>query len=480
MTRAEAATRTETSPVPEITPSVHPGDALSSRDRLLWQLVALSLPIVFENLLNMFVGLTDTFLAGHLKQQTNAATAAVGTITYVLWLISLIAGAIGTGSTAIIARAVGARHRSLANSVCGQSIAAAALAGIMLAAVFFSFSQPLADLTGLSGEARTDALFYIKVLSLSLPFNMVMIAGASCLRGAGDTLSPAAAMIVVDGVNMLLSAGLSRGLWGLPQLGFRGIALGTVVAYTVGGVIVSIALFRGGWNGRCPLRLRVHRLRPHWLTLKRVLRIGLPSGLENLLTFSAQFTILYLINYLDKTNLMGSAHVVTIRVESLSYMASLAIATAAATLVGQSLGRRDPARATRATYIAFGLAAAVMAFWGVVFVCFGSELAGVLTTRPDAAALAGRCLFITAFAQIGFAALLVFGGALRGAGDTLVVMVINLASTIGLRLTAVLIVTLIFHKGLDAIWIVLSCELTIRGLLVYLRFRQGGWRHVKV
>jgi len=59
-------------------------------------------------------------------------------------------------------------------------------------------------------------------------------------------------------------------------------------------------------------------------------------------------------------------------------------------------------------------------------------------------------------------------------------MIINLASTIGLRLTAVLIVTLAFHKGLDAIWIVLSAELTIRGLLVYLRFRQGGWRHVKV
>jgi putative MATE family efflux protein len=480
MTRAEAVRTSQTTPVTQVTPVVPLGYAAVPRDRLLWQLVALSLPIVFENLLNMFVGLTDTFLAGHLKVNTQAATAAVGTITYVLWLMSLIAGAIGTGSTAIIARAVGARHRSLANSVCGQSIAAAALAGVAMAALFISCSRPLAGLTGLSGDARGYVLFYIKVLSLSLPFSMVMVAGASCLRGAGDTFSPAVAMIVVDLVNMVLSAGLSRGLWGFPEMGFRGIALGTVVAYTVGGIIVTIALFRGGWNGQCPLRLHLHRLRPHWLTIKRVLRIGLPSGLENLLTFAAQFTILYLINYLDKTNLMGSAHVVTIRVESLSYMASLAIATAAATLVGQSLGRKDPDRARRAAYIAFAMAAVVMAFWGVVFVCFGRRLAGVLIARPDAAALAGRCLFITAFAQIGFAAVLVFGGALRGAGDTLVVMIINLASTIGVRLAAVLIVTLAFGLGLDAIWIVLSCELTIRGLLVYLRFRQGGWRHVKV
>ena len=396
MTRAEAATANEIKPLTPVTAAVPFGEAPPPRDRLLWPLVALSLPIVFENLLNMFVGLTDTFLAGHLKKSTAAATAAVGTITYVLWLVTLIASAIGTGSTAIIARAVGARHRSLANSVCGQSIAAAALAGFTMTAVFVLFSQPLANLTGLSGDARAYALFYIKVLSLSLPFSMVMVAGASCLRGAGDTLAPAAAMIVVDIVNMLLSAGLSRGLWGLPEMGFQGIALGTVMAYTAGGVIVTFALFRGGWNGRGMLRLHLHRLRPHWLTIKRVLRIGLPSGLENLLTFAAQFTILYLINHLDKTNLMGSAHVVTIRVESLSYMASLAIATAAATLVGQSLGRRDPDRASRAAYVAFALAAVVMAFWGVIFICFGRRLAGILITRPDAAALAGRCLFITA------------------------------------------------------------------------------------
>jgi Na+-driven multidrug efflux pump len=167
-------------------------------------------------------------------------------------------------------------------------------------------------------------------------------------------------------------------------------------------------------------------------------------------------------------------------VESLSYMVSMAIATAVATLVGQSLGQRNSDRARRATYIAFALAAVVMAFWGLVFICFGRQLAGVLITRPEATALAGRCLFITAFAQIGFAAVFVFGAALRGAGDTMMVMIINLASTIGLRLTAVLIVTLVFHKGLDAIWIVLSSELNIRGLLVYLRFRQGGWRHVRV
>jgi len=116
----------------------------------------------------------------------------------------------------------------------------------------------------------------------------------------------------------------------------------------------------------------------------------------------------------------------------------------------------------------------------VAFLLFGPQMAGLLTADPRTVALAGRCLFITGFAQVGFAASIVFGGALRGAGDTVAVMAINLASTIGLRLVAVLLVTLWLGYGLAAVWVVLSAELTVRGVLMYLRFAQGGWKHVKV
>src|SRR2546425_6972858 len=97
---------------------------------LLAQLLWLALPILVEQLLSMGVGLTDVYLAGHLRTQAAAATAAVGSVSYILWLIGLIAGAIGTGSTALIARATGARHRSLANSVCGQTVIAAVVTGV--------------------------------------------------------------------------------------------------------------------------------------------------------------------------------------------------------------------------------------------------------------------------------------------------------------------------------------------------------------
>ena len=82
--------------------------------------------------------------------------------------------------------------------------------------------------------------------------------------------------------------------------------------------------------------------------------------------------------------------------------------------------------------------------------------------------------------QVGFAANLVFGGALRGAGDTFVVMCLNLATVFGLRFTGVMLVGLYFHLGLAAVWCVLAGELFTRGVVVYLRFLLGGWSRIEV
>jgi Na+-driven multidrug efflux pump len=272
------------------------------------------------------------------------------------------------------------------------------------------------------------------------------------------------------------SAALSRGWWGLPVLGFRGIAIGTVIAYLVGGVLLFVVLL----GGRGKLRLYTHRLRPHWLTLKRIFRIGIPIGTESLLAWIAQFLIIIVINRADPTNVMAAAHIIAVRVEALSYLVGYAVATAAATLVGQALGIRAENRARRAAYLSYAVGGGAMALGSLMFICLGRVLTGFMSDGKQIADLAAACLFVTAFAQPGFAAAMIFAGALRGAGDTFWVMLLNLASILCIRLPAALIVGWTLHLGLIAIWIVLATELNIRGLAVYLRFWQGGWKHVKV
>jgi Na+-driven multidrug efflux pump len=121
-----------------------------------------------------------------------------------------------------------------------------------------------------------------------------------------------------------------------------------------------------------------------------------------------------------------------------------------------------------------------MTFFGLVFIVFGRHLAGWMSADPHIAQLTARCLFITGFIQCFFAAAIVFGGALRGAGDTLAVMIINLASITLIRFAGVMIVGFYLRLGLGAIWFVLCADLTVRGLMMFLRFVHGGWKHVKV
>src|SRR4051794_1065183 len=198
MTRAEGASTETIAAAPlRVAPLARAAPPLFRQ--LLW----LALPILAEQLLHSVVGLTDVYLAGHLRRDAVAATAAIGSVAYILWLLGLIAGAIGTGSTALVARATGARHRSLANSVCGQTVTAAALTGLALAAFTVLFAPQVATVTGLKGQAFGFALYYVRALSISLPFSIFLLAANSCLRGAGDTVTPAVSVMIVDAVNML-------------------------------------------------------------------------------------------------------------------------------------------------------------------------------------------------------------------------------------------------------------------------------------
>ena len=458
------------------TPLVAPdeGDA-ASRGALVRALLVLAAPVLAEHALHILVGLTDTYLANHLDHSKAEATAAVGTVGYIFWFIGLFAGAIGTGSTAIIAREVGARHQRRANSVCGQSMLFAAILGVALAIFLWLAADPVITFTNLQGEARDFATSYLRMLTPAVPFLVLMFVANACLRGAGDTLTPAISMIVVDVLNIIFSCGLTWGLWGLPKMGFDGIAIGTMIAYIGGGVLqVAVLLI-----GRGGIKLHVHRLRPHLRDMKRIVRIGVPAGVTDAINWVANFGLLKVVNRTAPLNISAAAHINTVRIESISYMTGFAVAVAVSTMVGQSLGMKDPRRAQRIAYLAYAIGGGFMAFVGVMFILFAQYPAALLAGDPEVRDLTAKCLQITGFCQAGFAAAIIFGGALRGAGDTFAVMLITMVSILTLRLGGVWLLGY-YRQPLPVIWMLLAADLFVRGALVYGRFLHGGWKRIKV
>ncbi|MEW6755083.1 MAG: MATE family efflux transporter [Candidatus Latescibacterota bacterium] len=437
----------------------------------LGEVMRLALPAAGELLLSMAVGLVNTYLVGHLGA---ASLAAVGLASQWLMTATVLFSAVGTGATALIARLVGARDREGANRVLGQALVVAYATGLLATACLVLLAGPALTVMGAEEAAWEQGVAYLRIVSSAFMLAAVMFIGNACMRGAGDTRTPMAIMTVVNLLNVVVSWTLINGVAGLPALGVRGAALGELAGRAAGGLLVVVLLLQG----RAGLALRWADCRPDPVVMRRMLRVGLPAGFEQLvfrvgmLGFARAVAALGTAAY--------AAHQVALNAESLSFMPGFGFAVAATTLVGQGLGARDEGRAQRDGYTAFALSAVLMGAIGVVFVLFPRPLVAVFTDDPEVVALGAPPLRLIGLVQPFLAASMVFAGGLRGAGDTLAPMLINGGAVWILRLPLVLLFTQVLPWGLTGAWLAMAVDLMGRGTLVFLRFRGGRWKRAQV
>ncbi len=439
----------------------------------MWKMVlALAMWPMLEQLLGALIGTVDTILAGRMVP---AAMEAIGTSGYMLWLMGLLQGAVGVGSTAIIARHVARAEYSKADDALGQSMYLAFVWGLANAVLFWVTAPYLGLITSLEGDALAFCTLYLRYLALVAPCRAVIFIGAACLRGAGDTRSPFFVMLLVNVVNTLVSVVLVLGF----GVGFRGIAIGTMVAWVVGSVVMWGLLQRG----RGGIRLHLPNLKPQREMLGRLLRVGVPSLIENVGHWGGNLLVVVMVGYLAKLGLnespMGS-QIVGIRIEAFSFLLGFGFNIAAATIVGQYLGVGDVQSAKRATWVATGYTVAIMVSLGVLMMTIPATLTWVFTDQEPFLTDVPPLIFHAGWAQLGFAFFLVLSGALRGAGDTKTTMWMTYGSTFGVRLPLTWLVGIHLGYGLEGIWVVLSGELTLRGGLFLWRFLHGGWARVRV
>ncbi len=440
------------------------------------QVFWLSIWPFFEQILNLSVGLVDLALAGRLEPASARVSAidALGVSVYVGWLIGMLFSTVGVGATALIARAVGGSHKRLANSGVGQAMVMSVVAGFIVGLLIFIMARPISLVIGLEQDAVDQAVDYLNIYAIAAPFSAVMMVGMACLRGAGDTRSPFFAMILINLVNIGMSYLLVFGPEPFGGHGVQGIAMGTACAWATGSLLVLIILM----SGKAGIRLRLIRLRPHWHTMKRILRVGLPSLGEYGGMWSLNFLVLTFIGTLG-AGAVG-AHTIAIRLEAISFMPGFALGTAAATLAGQYLGLGDPHRARKAVSMCWGAGVVLMSCVGVVLFFFPEYLVRMISDAPEHLSMSPRLLMICAVIQPLFACYMILGHAMRGAGDTLTTMLLSFTSLILVRVGGAYVVVFVFDGGLVAIWFALCADLALKGILFTGRFLQGGWAKVEV
>jgi len=436
------------------------------------EVLRLALPATGEQLLGMMIGIVDTFLVGHLGA---ASLAAVGLANQWVFLAHTLLGAIGTGSTALIARFTGARDPELANSVLRQSVLVAVLTGLLCTALGTLLARPAVLLLGAPTEEVVGlSITYLTTVSATLAFATLLYLGNACLRGAGDTRTPLYVMVVVNIVNIVVAWTLINGLFGLPRLGVWGSALGAASGQVVGGSIVFWLLLRG----RSGIRLRLAGLRPDWDMIRRILRVGMPTGVEQLFFRIGNMAYVRILASLGVA--AYAANQVAINGWSLSFMPGFGFAVAATTLVGQSLGARQPDAAERGGYATYRMGAALMAVIGVGMILFPEQIMGFFTDDAEVIRLGAMPLQVMGLVQPMLAASMIFAGALRGAGDTRWPMIITAGCIWLVRLPLAYLFAIVFGWGLVGAWTAMSIDMILRGGFNFLRFRSGGWKTIQV
>jgi len=437
------------------------------------QVAALAVWPLLEQLLGFLVGFVDTMVAGHWL--STEALSAVGAAVYVLWLMQLINGSAAIGATAIIARAVGAGRWRRANSILGQAVAFGAVWGLVVGLLFLWAAPPIAELSGLRGEALELCKQYLRVLAMAAPLSTMLIVCAACLRGSGNTRRPFLAMIVVNLINMSACVLLVAPKSPVGGHGIRGLGLGMSLAWLVGAAVLlsSLGLSRKG------LHLRARYLVPRLAVIARIIRVGLPNLLEACGMWLGNFGVIMIVGRLANEAAIG-AHLVVIRIEALSYMPGFALGIAAATLTGQYLGAGDARTARRAAWWCWAYGAGMMVLAGIFFAVFAEGLVGIVTDKQIFLETSPPLLRLAGCVQGGFATAIVFSAVLRGAGDTLTAMALTYGSTFLVRLPLVYLLSVKLDLGLKGIWYGLCFELVFRGLLFLASFLRGGWARAKV
>jgi Na+-driven multidrug efflux pump len=187
-----------------------------------------------------------------------------------------------------------------------------------------------------------------------------------------------------------------------------------------------------------------------------------------------------MINRLGET--AAAAHGVAIRIESLAYLPGAAFQLAAATLAGQYLGAGDPLRARHSVLTACAAGGGLMTAVGAVMLFGADPLVGFFLSDSQVAVreLSAPLLRIISFAMLPLAIMNVLTGALRGAGDTRLPLIITLVGFLGVRIPAAYVMCFVLQWGVRGAWYAMAIDLFFRCFLVIARFCQGGWQHINV
>jgi len=452
--------------VEQMTARPDPNDI--SQQEIRKNIFAMVWPATIENVLQMAVGMVSSAMLGRVGAVAIGAVGLGRRITMLIWGFF---AAIGTGTTVMVARSVGAKDRAQAGRYAEQAFFLALGLVLSISIVTFLFAREILILLyNTSGELLEVGTDYLRIAIWGVPFMAIMQITGAIMRGAGNTKVPMQVASTINIVNVIFSYILIFGNLGFKPMGVIGAAWASNIAQAVGALLaLYIMLYR-----QDNLVFKLKGVRINGADVRRLLGIGLPTAAENLLMQLGQIMLTGLV--VSFGNIALAAHQQGLTAESLSYMPAVGFSVAATAFVGQSMGAGSTKLAER--YVR------ELAKWSLILTAFTASFLlftpklvfGLLTNVREVIDLGAYYLILMGLAQIPQQLTGVYNGALRGAGDTKAPMVFGAIGLWGIRLPLAYFLSLYMGWGIIGVWVAMTIDLFVRFTLSITRYHRGRWK----
>jgi len=449
-------------------------DSSRSKSSIIW---ALAWPAILEQVLQVMVNYVDSAMVGRLGAE---ATASISLNISTIWLVNGFMNSIAIGFAILMAHAIGSRHIDRAEHVIRQAVQTEAILGLLQTVLVSLISLALPTWMGADPSIRQSSTDYLFFIALGYLSTQLMIGVSTLLRLSGDTGTP----LLLNGLNNVLNIVFNLffifdefhlGNHTVHGLGFgvAGAAMATSLAATITTVLLFFAISQKSRHVHLAWRAS-WRIDPH--LEKQGFRLSVPIIFERCTLSLGQIVLTAMVTGLGITAL--AAHYLANTAEQLSFLPPSGFATAATTLVAQSLGagRPDLAKDYADTCIKRGFG--LMLCMATLMFMFAPRLLSLFSTDLAVITLGAFVLRIEAFGDPGLSMQQLVSGVLRGAGDTRMPFLISFLGMWVVRLPLAWCLIHFLHLGLEAVWIAMMTDLAIRGIVSFIYYRKGRWMHV--
>jgi len=394
---------------------------------LLNKIILYTIPIIFTGILQLLFNAADLVIVGRFGSSGSNAVAAVGATNSLTHLIINFFIGCSVGSGVTVAQAVGANNKEELEKSIHTAIPLAIIGGAALSVLGILLSRPLLELMSTPAEIIDLSDVYMKIYFSGLVFTMLYNFGAAILRAMGDTKRPLVYLTISGIINVILNIFFVTVL----KLDVAGVAIATVISQIVSSILVIGRLMHN--NTYC--RLELKKLRFNKNSLKKILKIGIPSGIQSSLFSISNVIIQSSINSLSYISGLMAGNSAASSIEGFIYTTINSFEQTSLNFTGQNVGAKKYDRVKKIFILSIILVTLVGIVFGAVVVSIGEQLLGFyITDSADAIKMGVLRLSFICLTYFLCGIMGVTTGSLRGMGVSLIPMFLCVFGVCGIRI----------------------------------------------